>query len=98
MIGKVSYKYTGSHLTNKLLRMEREFEYADEHWLIFRSLTNRERQVIQMLSRGFNNPEIAESLFISRSTVEQHRKNINRKLNLNSVAKVIRFAYAFDLV
>ncbi len=64
----------------------------------FKSLTLREKEIIQLLSKGDSNPEIANKLYISRRTVEQHRKNINRKLDVHRLPQVITFAYAFDLV
>lgn len=64
----------------------------------FVSLTKREKELIRLLSLGYNNPQISDMLYISRSTVEQHRKNIYKKLELKSFSHLIRFAILFDLV
>jgi DNA-binding CsgD family transcriptional regulator len=64
----------------------------------FDSLTKREIEVIYMLAKGHNNPQIAESLCISRHTVEQHRKNINRKLGIHSYFQLFQYALAFNLI
>jgi two-component system response regulator NreC len=55
-------------------------------------LTEREREVLTFLAEGANNAEIAESLVISPKTVERHRENIMRKLNLHSRAELVRYA------
>lgn len=83
---------------HKLNRLYRELDFARNHITKFKTLTLREKEIIRLLSKGRSNPEIANQLYISRRTVEQHRKNINRKLNVHRLPEVITFAYAFDLV
>ena len=55
-------------------------------------LTQREREVFELLIRGRTNEEIASSLFISRRTVETHRLRITRKLATRSIVEMIRIA------
>ncbi len=55
-------------------------------------LSNREREVLKLSAEGFNNTEIGERLFISSRTVESHRNNLMRKLNLNNQTELIRYA------
>lgn len=55
-------------------------------------LTEREHEVFTMLAEGVSNQEIAESLVISPKTVERHRENIMRKLNLHSRSELVRYA------
>ncbi len=55
-------------------------------------LTNREKQILALIASGINNPEIAGKLELSRYTVEQHRKNIKRKMEFTNYADLIRFA------
>ncbi len=55
-------------------------------------LTDREREVLQYLAEGTSNEEIAVSLVISPKTVERHRENIMRKLNLHSRTELVRYA------
>lgn len=52
----------------------------------------RERQVLQLVAEGSSSAEIAASLHIAQATVEVHRRNIMRKLNLHSVAGLTRYA------
>lgn len=56
------------------------------------SLTNREKQILQLLAEGQNNKQIAELLYISPYTVRRHRENIKRKLNLSSLVELVKFA------
>ena len=48
------------------------------------ALTEREREVMRLVAQGKRNKEIAEELFISVKTVEKHRANLMRKLDLHS--------------
>ncbi|MBI5826039.1 MAG: response regulator transcription factor [Chloroflexi bacterium] len=55
-------------------------------------LTEREHEVLTHLAEGASNHEIASSLVISPKTVERHRENIMRKLNLHSRSDLVRYA------
>ena len=55
-------------------------------------LTDRERDVLTYLAEGTSNEEIAVSLVISPKTVERHRENIMKKLNLHSRSELVRYA------
>jgi two-component system response regulator NreC len=55
-------------------------------------LTEREREVLRYLAEGTSNEEIAVSLVISPKTVERHRENIMRKLNMHSRTELVRYA------
>ncbi|HEX8991708.1 MAG TPA: response regulator transcription factor [Anaerolineales bacterium] len=55
-------------------------------------LTEREHEVLTYLAEGESNEKIAESLVISPKTVERHRENIMRKLNMHSRAELVRYA------
>ena len=58
----------------------------------YESLTNREREVLQMAAEGRTSAEIAERLFISPRTAEGHRANVLRKLGLQNHTDLVRFA------
>jgi DNA-binding NarL/FixJ family response regulator len=55
-------------------------------------LTKREIQIVQLISKGESNKEIASQCFISETTVKTHRKNIMLKLDLRNTAELVRFA------
>jgi two-component system response regulator NreC len=55
-------------------------------------LTNREREVLQMVAEGMSNKEVASALNLSLYTVETHRTHILQKLNLHSVPELILYA------
>ncbi len=63
-----------------------------------RSLSRREREVLQLIAEGHRAPAIAARLFISASTVDAHRRNIMSKLGLHSVADLTRFAIREGLI
>jgi two-component system NarL family response regulator len=56
------------------------------------SLSPREREVLQLLAEGQSSPEIGKRLFVATTTVETHRRNIMRKLDIHSVADLTKYA------
>ena len=58
----------------------------------FDSLSDREREVFQLIVEGHTNKEIAELLFISPVTVETHRAHILQKLDLHNMAELVLYA------
>ena len=56
------------------------------------TLTQREREILKLIAEGYKNKEIAEHLFISLKTVEKHRSNLMRKLDLHNTAALTAFA------
>ena len=59
---------------------------------LYDTLTNREREVLQLGAEGNTNAEIAGRLFISPRTVETHRANVMHKLGLRSQTELVRYA------
>ncbi len=55
-------------------------------------LSDREREVLQHVARGYSYKDIGERLFISPKTVENHVRNILQKLHLNRKQELIRYA------
>lgn len=55
-------------------------------------LSNREKEILQLIANGKTSKEISESLFIAKTTVDTHRKNMIRKLNLSSGSELIKYA------
>ena len=64
----------------------------------FDVLSDREKDIIVCVTKGMNNKEIADYLFLSVHTVATHRRNISGKLQIHSTAGLIIYAIANKLV
>lgn len=56
------------------------------------SLSQREEEVLTLYGEGFTNKEMADKLFISIRTVESHKNNIMKKINLRTTVDMVKFA------
>jgi two-component system nitrate/nitrite response regulator NarL len=74
-------------MTIKMIQMLRGDQPGDEPKNSLKLLTDREREILQLLSRGESNKAIAQTLSISYDTVKQHVRHILTKLNLSSRVK-----------
>ncbi len=72
-------------------RFENHAEFSAKH------LSERELDVLKLITQEFNSNEIAEKLFISLNTVEAHRKNLFKKLNVKNSIGAIKFALRYGL-
>jgi len=61
-------------------------------------ISKREQEVLVLISKGMTSQTIGKALFISKYTVETHRKNILRKLDMNSSTELVKFAIKQGLV
>ncbi len=82
----------------KARRLRKQISFIKSRKDQFESLTKREVQVLKYLARGKNNPQIAGILFISRRTVEEHRKHLNKKLVIKNNVELWEIARAFELI
>jgi DNA-binding NarL/FixJ family response regulator len=62
------------------------------------SLTPREQEIMRLLAEGLSPKKIAENLFISPKTVENHRASIMNKLSLHSTMELVRYAARLGLI
>jgi DNA-binding NarL/FixJ family response regulator len=62
------------------------------------ALTERETEILTLVAQGLSNIKIAEKLFISQRTVDTHRTNIMKKIGVNNVAGIIKYAYQNGLL
>lgn len=71
-------------------------DYINENVTIGKSekivLSNREKEILQLIANGNTSKEIAEALFIAKTTVDTHRKNMIRKLNLKGGNELVKYA------
>jgi len=61
-------------------------------------LTLRECEVLRLIASGLTNKQIADKLFISVKTVETHRTNIMQKLDVHTIAELVRYAIKVGLI
>lgn len=86
------YKYINQYddLRFDLNKMEHGFEKIMK-------LSSREKEVLRLVASGITNSAISESLSISTHTVQSHRKNLFKKLDVHSVNEVMAIAYRYGL-
>ncbi len=61
-------------------------------------LSRREMEVLQLFAEGMSNRQIAEKLFISVRTVETHKNNIMKKINLKNTVDLVKFAIKNNII
>jgi DNA-binding NarL/FixJ family response regulator len=81
-----------TYLSRKAAEVVSRADGGEKH-----QLTEREREVLQMLAEGKSSKEIAEALFLSPRTVETYRAQIMDKLNLRTVASLTKYAIRHGL-
>ena len=79
-------------LTRLLHQVAREREARREFQDLLEDLTDREREILQLLAEGLRNDDIASKLFISPQTVQTHVRNILGKLRVHSKLEAVAFA------
>jgi len=83
--------YLSAHMATSLLQLAAVGKPLDQN--PGQSLSNRELQVFEMIGRGMNTIEIANTLKVSPKTIESHRKVIKTKLNVHTSAQLSRRAF-----
>lgn len=61
-------------------------------------LTNRQREILQLIAEGYTSREIAEKLDVARKTVETHRAQLMQRLGIRGVAGLVRYAIEVGLI
>ncbi|MDR9418662.1 LuxR C-terminal-related transcriptional regulator [Gracilimonas sp.] len=75
-------------MTEEYKRLARKKKHPDP----IKSITKREREILGLLTEGLTSTEIANKLYISPRTVDKHRTNLLKKLDLKNTAALVRFA------
>ncbi|MBT7261741.1 MAG: response regulator transcription factor [Desulfobacula sp.] len=65
---------------------------------LYNTLTNREREVFQMMVEGHTTKKISEMLCLSPSTIKSHRSNIMGKLKMDNISKLIQYAIHLGII
>ena len=93
MIGKGNLFYC-----NKVLELLTHVDGNDPDDCVPTNLTSREVEVLKLIATGFSTAKISDPLHISVHTVNSHRKNILKKLKLNSPTQLVAYAHEIGLV
>ncbi|MDD5712635.1 MAG: response regulator transcription factor [Smithellaceae bacterium] len=85
------HTYLSSAITDVVVRAVKNREQGEEEAQTT-DLTQREREIVQLLAEGMSTKEIAYHLHLSAKTVETHRLNILNKLKISSIAELTKYA------
>jgi DNA-binding CsgD family transcriptional regulator len=113
-IGAVALIFTvlGIWIAHKIIKPKTEHIIVEKEVLVIRptetffdeaqlkklNLTGREKEVLQLLVKGYSNAEIAEALFLSVSTIKTHVSNLFLKLDVTSRLKAIEKAKQLNII
>ncbi|CFP82345.1 response regulator [Streptococcus pneumoniae] len=78
--------------------VSKKVEYHRNHMELHEELTARERDVLQLIAKGYENQRIADDLFISLKTVKTHVSNILAKLEVSDRTQAAVYAFQHHLV
>jgi DNA-binding NarL/FixJ family response regulator len=81
------HKYFAPEITQALMNNKEEIR-----------LTKREEEVLILIAKEMSNPDIAAKLFLSVETVNSHRKNLMRKLDVKNTAGLVKYAIQHKLI
>ncbi len=87
--------YFSREVSNEILRSLASRNDSEEETY---RLTDREIEILKLISQEFSNADIAKQLYISERTVETHRKNIYRKTNTKTIVGLIKYAVERKLI
>jgi len=91
-------QYFSSDITATLLSADSTVQKPIIHNSQLSNITSREIEILKLIANGFSNKEIGDKLFISHRTVDTHRTNLMKKLDVSNIAGLIRFAIQKGLV
>lgn len=93
--------YIDSYISNKVIKSlitKNDVEIAEDNKSAYSKLSLREQQILKLLIDGVPIKDIAEELFISSKTVENHKASIMVKLNCKNMTELIRYAISIGLI
>lgn len=82
----------------KIKSSKSNFKDIDENFTKQFRLSKQEKEIIKLIVKGKSSIEISELLFISKTTVSTHRRNINRKLEITNVGSLIKLVHENNIL
>ncbi|MBI3804573.1 MAG: helix-turn-helix transcriptional regulator [Nitrospirae bacterium] len=82
----------------KKKKKTRIIEDAEPELIRARRISEREKEVLQLVAEGYKNREIAKKLQVKVKTIETHRANIMNKLALRNISDLIRYAVHKEII
>ncbi|MEZ5044547.1 MAG: response regulator transcription factor [Saprospiraceae bacterium] len=86
------------HFSQEVMRSLLSTKEGDDQFEKIKHLTKREVEIIKLIVREYSSAEIAEKLYISLGTVETHRHNIFKKLDVKNAIGLVKFALKYKLI
>ena len=94
------YEFYARTITNLLLNsfLNNDASNKKEKEKLQKDLSNREMEVLKLFAGGMSNRQIADKLFISVRTVETHKTNIMKKINIKTTVDLVKFAIKNNII
>lgn len=96
----IKIKRSSSDITNTIMSFSNlldENNFIKSNISKYSRLTKREKEIMVILSSGMRQQEVADQLYISIQTLRTHWKNIKKKLEIKSMAEVVKYVNAFEM-
>jgi two-component system, NarL family, response regulator NreC len=90
--------YLSPSISNRVIEDYVEMNQKTSQDELYNTLTNREREVFQMMVEGHSTKKISEMLCLSPSTIKSHRSNIMEKLKMENISKLIQYAIHLGII
>ncbi|SHG51063.1 regulatory protein, luxR family [Flavobacterium fluvii] len=84
-------------VAKKINSVLEESDWMKKNFAKYCRLTPKEKEIISLLVLGNNNAAISDTLFITKLTINTHRRNIKQKLEIKTFSELYKFATAFGL-
>jgi DNA-binding NarL/FixJ family response regulator len=90
--------YISPEISDKVMKGYLQGKKALKSETRWDTLTQREKEILKLISEGYKNQEIANYLHISPKTVDKHRSNLMKKLDRHNIAELTAYAIEKDIV
>jgi DNA-binding NarL/FixJ family response regulator len=94
----VSFFIIGVYVYKKVYQKPSEVKEIDQQKIKSLEITNREYEVLQLISKGLSNKEIASQLFLTESTIKTHVSNLLVKLNAKRRTQAVQVAQELNIL